>query len=106
MRVRGLFSQNTQEQYEANQWFRKLLSIGEEWLGPGEQPWTRQGAAGQPHRPSTDHLQLLRSWGVACQLCWWCPMDRTLLVAQPGLTGSSSRLPPLCSARVGFCLHH
>ena len=29
MRVRGLFSQNTQEQYEATQWFRKLLSIGE-----------------------------------------------------------------------------
>jgi hypothetical protein len=28
MRVRGLFSQNTQEQYEATQWFRKLLSIG------------------------------------------------------------------------------
>lgn len=28
MKVRGLFSQNTQEQYEATQWFRKLLSIG------------------------------------------------------------------------------
>lgn len=28
-KVRGLFSQNPQEQYEATQWFRKLLSIGE-----------------------------------------------------------------------------
>lgn len=28
-KVRGLFSQNAQEQYEATQWFRKLLSIGE-----------------------------------------------------------------------------
>ena len=34
MKVRGLFSQNTQEQYEATQWFRKLLSIGEQRILP------------------------------------------------------------------------
>lgn len=32
MKVRGLFSQNTQEQYEATQWFRKLLSIGKSYV--------------------------------------------------------------------------
>jgi hypothetical protein len=30
--VQGLHSQNPQEQYEATQWFRKLLSIGEHVL--------------------------------------------------------------------------
>jgi hypothetical protein len=29
MRVRGLYSQDSNQQYEATQWFRKLLSIGE-----------------------------------------------------------------------------
>jgi hypothetical protein len=42
--VQGLYSQNPQEQYEATQWFRKLLSIGEQcswfwrpvsWLAAG-----------------------------------------------------------------------
>lgn len=27
--MQGLYSQNPQDQYEATQWFRKLLSIGE-----------------------------------------------------------------------------
>jgi hypothetical protein len=30
--VQGVYSQNPQEQYEATQWFRKLLSIGEHLL--------------------------------------------------------------------------
>jgi len=34
-KVQGLYSQNPQEQYEATQWFRKLLSIGEILLQAG-----------------------------------------------------------------------
>lgn len=45
-KVQGLYSQNPQDQYEATQWFRKLLSIGEQPGGTCGAPAASAAAAG------------------------------------------------------------